>query len=316
MTGYKSLIAIIAACALGLSACSAAVDESAVATAVAMTVQAQNTLEAQSVTAVPSFTALPPLLASATPGATKAPPTAPGPGSSTGNDTCASASLVGETVPDGTIMTAGQQFTKTWRVKNTGTCPWDSTWKFVFTQGDLMGGAYVYNFPQPAAPGQTVDIPLVLTAPTADGTYKGYWKIQSPWGGIFGVGDYDSAMWVEVVVGSGAGPGTATAYGVTSVTYDVTRDPIGGCPTNVYYTVTAYITVNGPVTVKYQWKQSDGNSDNGKGTLTFSEAGSKAVSRTWSLHLGAATNTRWMQIVITSPTYTEYGKATFDYTCH
>jgi len=316
MTDHKSILAIISAAAFLLAACGSALDESAVATAVAMTVQAQDTKEAAQATSTPFSTNIPPLFASPTAGATKAPPTAPPSPVGGGSSTCIGASLVGETVPDGTIMNPGQVFTKTWRIKNTGTCPWDSTWKLVFTQGDLMGGAYIYNFPQPAAPGQTVDVPLVLTAPATDGIYKGYWKIQSPWGGIFGVGDYDSAFWVQIVVGTGGGSGTAAAYGITSVTYDVTRDPTSGCPTNVFYTVTAYITVNGPITIKYVWKQSDGNSDNGKGTLTFTEAGSKAVSRTWSLHLGAATNTRWMQIVVTSPTYTEYGKATFDYTCH
>jgi hypothetical protein len=312
MSGYKSISAIIMACALLLAACGSAPDESAIATAVAMTVQAQDTQEAARATATPSPTDLPPLFASATAGVTKAPPTAPGPVS--GGDTCASASYVDETIPDGTIMSPGQQFTKIWRIKNTGTCAWDTTWKFVYLSGEIMGGAYVYNFPQPAAPGQIVSVPLVLTAPTTDGTYKGYWKIQSPWGGLLGVGDDDTPLWVEIAVGGGGG--TTPAYGVTSVTYDVTRDPTGGCPTNVFYTVTAYITVNGPITIKYTWKQSDGNSDDAKGTLTFAEAGSKAVSRTWSLHLGAATNTRWMQLVVTSPTYTEYGKAKFDYTCH
>jgi hypothetical protein len=312
MTRYKSVFATICALALLLPACSPALDESAIATAVAMTVQAQDTQDAQNVTAVPSFTALPPLLTSPTPGATKAPPTAPGPGSGTGGCT-ASAHLVGETVPDGTIMSPGQQFTKTWRIQNTGTCPWNSTWQFVYMSGDIMGGAYVYNFPQPAAPDQTVDVPLVLTAPATDGTYRGYWKIKSPWGSIFGVGDDDSPVWVEIVVGGGSG--TSLAYGVTSVTYDIVRDPSGGCPTNVVYTVTAYITVNGPVTVKYVWQQSDGNSDNGKGTLTFSEAGSKAVSRSWSLHLGSATNERWMRITTTAPTEAVYSKATFYYTC-
>jgi hypothetical protein len=315
MTGYKSTFAILAACALLLGACSAALDESAIATAVAMTVRAQDTEEAARASATPLSTDPPPFVSPTAAGATKAPPTAPPTGVGGGPSTCIGASLVGETVPDGTIMNPGQVFTKTWRIKNTGTCPWDSSWKLVFTQGDLMGGAYIYDFPQPATPGQTVDVPVVLTAPATDGTYKGYWKIQSPWGGIFGVGEYDSAFWVQVVVGTSSG-GTGLAYGVTSVTYDIARDPTGGCPTNVFYTVTAYVTVNGPITIKYTWKQSDGNSDDAKGTLIFTEAGSKAVSRTWSLHLGAATNTRWMQFVVTAPTYTEYSKANFDYTCH
>jgi Ig-like domain-containing protein len=308
-------ITILALFALTLNGCGpSASNDSVIATSVAMTVEARDTQNAQLTPTLPTATALPPLLIPPTPGATKAPPTAPPTSSGNAADTCARASLIGETVPDGTIVNSGAQFTKTWRIKNTGTCAWDSSWKLVFVQGDLMGGAYIYNFPQPALPGETVDVPVVFTAPQEDGSYKGYWKIQSPWGGTFGVGEYDSAFWVQVLVGSGtpANNKTATVYGVTAVTYDIARS----CrPANTDYTITAYITTNGPVTVIYEWRQSDGNNDpNNK--LVFSEASSKSVVRTWTQSISSAHTTRWAQIVITSPTFQEYSKATLPDLCY
>ena len=65
---------------------------------------------------------------------------------------------------------------------------WNSSYKFVFMDGDVLGGAYIYNFPGFAAPQDTVEIPVQLYAPTSTGSYTGYWKIQAPDGTIFGVG--------------------------------------------------------------------------------------------------------------------------------
>jgi len=90
--------------------------------------------------------------------------------------------------PDGTIVAPGASFWKTWSVKNTGSCSWDSSFKFVFVDGDIMGGAYVYNFPGFAAPDDIVEIPIQLYAPTTTGSYSGYWKIQAPDKTLFGVG--------------------------------------------------------------------------------------------------------------------------------
>lgn len=313
---FTALLAILT---LTLSACGpSASNNSIIATSVAMTVQAQNTQSAESTPTLDSAstaTDASPLPTTPTTAATRVPPTAPPVGS--GNiKPCYSANFVADaTIPDGTIVNPGTSFIKTWRVLNSGSCTWDSTYKFVFMSGDILGGAYVYPFPVTAAPGQTVDIPIQLYAPQTDGTFTGKWKIQAADGTIFGVGQYDTSLSVQIVVGSGTpGKGTSTAYGITSVTYDITRDPAAGCATTVIYTITAYITSNGPVTINYFWNHSDGYRSSNQ-TMAFTEAKTKSISETWSLHLGNATNTRWDQIIVTDPTYQEYGKATFNYTC-
>lgn len=288
-----------------LSACGASGNESVIATSVALTVQAQDTQQA-GYTPTPLKITDTPLSPTMTP--TKAPPTAPSNGSgSSGTDFCtASANFVGETYPDGTIVQPGEVFTKVWHVKNSGTCAWDSSWKLVFFSGDLMGGAYVYNFPQPAQPGETVDVPVVFTAPSQDGSYKGEWMLESPWGSTFGVGQYSVPLSVAVVVGSGtpANNNTATVYSVTSVTYDYTRQCTAA---NTFWTVTAYITTNGPVDVTFTWVQSDGNNKKNN-KLSFNNATTKSVNREWSQGTLTSSHTpRWMQVIVTSPTYHEFG---------
>lgn len=304
-----SLFAIVTCLALLSSACgtSEANTEAQIATAVAQTVEAQKP-ESTPTSATIDATSTPLVLPPKTQTATVAPrPTFPP--ASGGDQECMKASLVGETVPDGTILKPGEQFTKTWKIQNDSTCTWSTSYKIVFWDGDVMGGGYVYNFPQQALPGDTVDVPLVLTAPSTDGTHKSSWKLQTPGGSTFGVGA-DSPFWAEIVVSSS----TKLEYGVTSVTYTVNRDPATGCPANVFYTIYATISVNGPVSITYNWKKSDGTLDDKK-TIKFTEAGTKTVSMEWSLHLGSATNERWAQLFTLLPDQQEYGKATFTYSC-
>ncbi len=309
------LASILIILAIVSSACGASSNASAIATAVALTVQAQNTQQSQFTPTLPNdVTSVPSLLPPTVMDATQLPPTAPPTGAAGSNFCTASAAFVSETIPDGTIEQSGATFLKTWTIKNTGTCPWDSTWKFVFYSGDVMGGAYVYNFPEPAAPGDTVNVPIVFTAPAADGQYTGYWKIQSPWGMTFGDSGSGNPFWVQIVVGSGTpGKGTASAYGITSVTYTVTHT--GTCTTaNMFFTITAAISSNGPLTITYHWQHSDGPKTSDT-TLNFSQAMSKTVSDQWSLKNAGNNQPRWDQIVVTAPFYQEFSKATFSRPC-
>src|SRR5262249_19536866 len=66
-------------------------------------------------------------------------------------------------VPDGTVMQPGAQFTKTWRLKNVGTCAWKKdTYFLVFSSGEKMGAANSAAFPQDVAVGSTVNISITL----------------------------------------------------------------------------------------------------------------------------------------------------------
>lgn len=173
-----------------------------------------------------------------------------------------------------------------------------------------MGGLLEYPFPEVVPPGDEVDITLYMQAPSANGMYTSSWKIKSPWGGAFGVGEYDQPFYVQVNVTDATNP----QYGVTSVTYKVVRKPETGCATNVWYTVYATITTNGPAEVYYRWLQSDGNNTGDK-KLKFNQAGSQTLTREWSMHLGVTPGTKWMQVLITSQDVQDFGRAYFDYLC-
>jgi hypothetical protein len=314
-----NFLSILMLFSLLVTACGGVEAESdTIATAVAMTVSAQETEMAQA-TATPAKAETSPqaeadpisaVEATPTKGTapTFAPPTAPAPVGS--EDPCLLANLISETIPDGTVMQPGETFWKTWRLKNNGTCTWNSAYKIVYWSGDLMGGLQEYQFPEVVAPGEDVDVTLFLKAPTANGNVTSYWKLQSEWGGQFGVGQYDQPFYVQINVNDASNP----KYTVTNVTYDIVREPAFGCHTNQWYTVHATITTNGPVDVFYRWMQKDGNNTQPK-KLVFNEATSITISREWKFHLADSPGTKWMQIIITEPDYHEYDKATWIYDC-
>jgi len=48
------------------------------------------------------------------------------------------------TIPDGTTLDPGTSFTKTWRLKNEGSCAWDSRYQIVFVSGTSMGQTTIF----------------------------------------------------------------------------------------------------------------------------------------------------------------------------
>ena len=116
------------------------------------------------------------------------------------------------TVPDQTVFAPGRVFTKTWRLKNVGTCTWTTFYAMIFDTGDKMGGPDLVNLPQNAAPGKTVDVSVNLTAPSTAGSYRGYWRFQNANGVPFGIGvDGTKSWWVDIRVSGTAVTPTPTA---------------------------------------------------------------------------------------------------------
>lgn len=89
------------------------------------------------------------------------------------------------TIPDNTPMTPGKPFTKTWKLKNSGTCAWDAGFKFVFANGDAMSGA-TYVLPQSVPANSQVDISIAMTTPNKPGSVKGSWRMSNAAGQSFG----------------------------------------------------------------------------------------------------------------------------------
>jgi hypothetical protein len=131
------------------------------------------------------------------PTATQAPPTAtPIP--------CDRASFVpaGETYKDGTEVVAGTTFVKTWRLKNTGSCTWNSGYSVVFVSGDALGAPAAIQLTNGTiAPNQEVDVSVTMKAPDVAKEYTGNWKLRNSSGLIFGIGaNAQSHFWVKIKV--------------------------------------------------------------------------------------------------------------------
>ena len=105
------------------------------------------------------------------------------------------------TIPDGSILDPDETFTKTWRLRNRGTCTWTPDYMLVYTSGTQMGGTTAVRLPGYVAPGQTVDVSVHLTAPDEKGKYVGYWMLRNPSGALFGYGEKaNQAFYVEIKV--------------------------------------------------------------------------------------------------------------------
>ncbi len=89
------------------------------------------------------------------------------------------------TYPDGTEVKPGEAIDKQWKVKNAGTCNWDSTYTLQLMGGEAMGAAS----PQalvPARNGTETVVAIQFTAPTEPGRYTSQWKAYGPGGQPFG----------------------------------------------------------------------------------------------------------------------------------
>lgn len=297
------VLAVLVSLILLVSACgSSAQDASEISTAVAQTVQAGSSLtqlaSQPAITPAVTLPAATPVSAlSPTAAVTQIAAAAPA------DPNCVKASLVGENPPDDVLLKPGQYYWKTWTLLNTGTCTWNRAYSLIFWSGDLMGGLTSYPLDDDVAPNEQKEISIYLQAPETEGTFTGYWRIQTPWNSNFGVGPSDEPFYVQVKVSNEDKP----AYGIASVTYKLVREPESGCPTNVRYTVYATVSTNGPFEFDYFWNQSDGN-ESGVKSLEFTEAGMQVLSREWIIGKGDSPNPRWIEFVMTSPKYQEFGK--------
>jgi hypothetical protein len=104
------------------------------------------------------------------------------------------------TIPDNTIMSPNQTFTKTWELRNIGACPWTTDYKLVFVSGTQMGGVTTQLLTQGSIlRGQSVDASVVLKAPATAGTYTGYWKLADGNGHLFGLAGDPFYVTIKVV---------------------------------------------------------------------------------------------------------------------
>jgi hypothetical protein len=104
------------------------------------------------------------------------------------------------TIPDAVTLQRGENFTKTWRINNAGTCTWNETYTVVFNAGDRLDGKDGVKLPL-TAPGADAEISVPMRASLVPGKFQGFWKLRTPNGQDFGTGpESNIAFWVLITV--------------------------------------------------------------------------------------------------------------------
>ena len=117
------------------------------------------------------------------------------------------------TVPDNTTVAAGEAFTKTWRLRNTGVVPWGAFSSnnpphqmqgllLQHMDGDALGAAATTPLDLTAAKDEEVDLKVALKAPEAPGVYTGYFRLA--YGSIAMSTCFGPAIWTCVEVAHAA----------------------------------------------------------------------------------------------------------------
>lgn len=175
-------------------------DVAAIRTSAAGTVVAQFTLTAAAFTPTVAQPTDTPAPETETTGTATATPTGPFAQVTDASGTvvalCDSLDFVADVnVPDDTNMAPGQDFLKTWRVKNTGSCPWGAGYELVYAgyASEMSGQAQPLT--QVVQPGQEVEVSVQFTAPDEIGEYLSAWQMANPRGVTF-----PEAIYVRIIV--------------------------------------------------------------------------------------------------------------------
>ena len=116
------------------------------------------------------------------------------------------------------LVDPGAAFQKGWRIKNTGTCTWNSTYFIAFIRGTQMGGQPT-SIRGAVEPDQNYEMYIDLVAPDSAGEYVGYWQMHNSENEPFG-----QTIWVAIEVLSSV-PETPTATITPEATLTPTQEP-------------------------------------------------------------------------------------------
>lgn len=219
------------------------------------------------------------------------------------------------TIPDGTDFNAGDQFTKVWKLRNSGTNTWTSEYGLAFFSGDQMSAPNLVPITGNIPPGETTDVSIDMVAPENSGTYTGFWKMRDPAGEFF---EYAVYVQIDVVGGSQAAvtsaPNPSGSGQVTKVSIQVDEAAPEDCPHT--FTFTASFTLDEPATVSYRMEagtDTPGFAFNLPGDLTGTfDAGSHSV--TYYLQIQDSVN-GWATFHVISPNDKNSNPTSFSLSC-
>jgi hypothetical protein len=201
----KTRLFVLLSIGILLAACAPATpvaptpDINAIRTSAANTVVAEFTLTAASWTVTPlppteTLTPEPPTAAPTNTPAVNLTQIAQGTPGALCDSLSFSVADVDVTIPDGMHMTPGQDFIKTWKIKNDGICTWGAGYGLIYSFGEKMSGQ-----PVPLGVvveiGQEVQVSVNLKAPDKIGEYLSAWQMVNAKGIPFG-----KALFVKIIV--------------------------------------------------------------------------------------------------------------------
>lgn len=107
------------------------------------------------------------------------------------------------TFPDGTQVSPGGTFRKTWRIQNLGNCAWGPNYLLMYEMGTQMNAPiYIPVTQGNVPPGGIIDISVDLMAPTTPGNYQAIFRLRSPDGSNIPINNHgDGSLWALVSVG-------------------------------------------------------------------------------------------------------------------
>jgi hypothetical protein len=101
-------------------------------------------------------------------------------------DKCPDGKYVADvTVPDGTQYDKGKEFTKTWKVQNSGACDWPEGTVLAYASGEKMSAPENVKVGV-VKTGDTVDISVNLKSPDKDDNFQATWRLMDEKGNLFG----------------------------------------------------------------------------------------------------------------------------------
>ncbi|MFL7891156.1 MAG: NBR1-Ig-like domain-containing protein [Anaerolineales bacterium] len=219
------------------------------------------------------------------------------------------------TIPDGTDFNPGEEFTKIWKLRNSGTNTWTPDYSFAFFTGEQMSAQNQVSLGANVVSGDTVDIAVDMVAPETGGNYMGYWKMRDPAGEFF-----DYAVYVQIDVVGGSQPAETSAPPpsgsgkVSRVSIQVDNASPEDCPYT--FTFTASFTLDQPATVTYRMEagsDTPGFTFNLPGDFTgVFDAGTHSV--TYYLQIEDSVN-GWAQFHVLSPNDAVSNQTTFSLSC-
>jgi hypothetical protein len=219
------------------------------------------------------------------------------------------------TIPDGTDFNPGDEFTKVWKLRNSGTNTWTPEYGLAFSTGEQMSAPNIVLLNVNVPPGGTTDISVDMVAPQTSGNYLGYWKMRDPLGEFF---DYAVYVQIDVEGGSQAAvtsaPKPSGSGQVTKVTISVDDASPGECPHTFIFT--ASFTLDELATVSYRMEagsDTPGFTFNLPGELTGTfDAGTHSV--TYYLQIQDPVN-GWAQFHVLSPNDKISNPTSFSLSC-